>query len=122
MAAGTRVQAAHLRSGVELLVPIGDATPGEVVGRELYLNFVSRQNTDVVPPHLPRDMPENLVTIVQFNLEHGVWQRFFYYAFQHDCIIFGQNSPPMRDRPTMLTEPLHHSDPSHEKVTSQRKI
>ncbi len=48
--------------------------------------------------------------VVQFNLEHGVGQRLFHCAFQHDCIIFGQNAPPTRDRPTMLTLPLHHSD------------
>ena len=38
--------------GGDLLVPIGDASTFQVVRRELDLNLVARQDTDVVHAHL----------------------------------------------------------------------
>src|SRR5678816_2512378 len=49
-----------------LLRPVGDATPGEVVGRQLQLHLVAREDPDEVHPHLSRDVREHLVaTVVQ---------------------------------------------------------
>src|SRR5215813_663034 len=39
-----------------LLVSVGDPTSGEVVGSELHLHAIARQDPDVVHPHLPRDV------------------------------------------------------------------
>jgi len=37
----------------ELLVPVSNAPTREIVGRKLYSNAITRQNADVVHPHLP---------------------------------------------------------------------
>ena len=59
-------------TGNELLVAIRDATPSEVVGGELYLHFVTGENSDVVHPHFPGDVRQDLVAIFEFNPEHCV--------------------------------------------------
>ena len=59
-----------------LLVPINDAAPGQVVGRELHYNAVLGQDADVVLPHLAADVGENLVTVLQLNAEHRIGQGF----------------------------------------------
>ena len=56
----------------ELLVAIRDATSGEVVGGELYLHFVARQDADVVHSHLPGDVRQDLVAIFELHPEHCV--------------------------------------------------
>src|SRR5882724_2419172 len=53
----------HARS--LLLVAIGDATATEVVGGELHLHAVARQDPDVVHPHLPGDVCEHLVAVLE---------------------------------------------------------
>src|SRR3954452_4849673 len=58
-----------------LLVPIGDTTTREVVRRELDLDLVAGSDTDVVHPHLPGDVSEHLVPVLQLDTEHGVRQR-----------------------------------------------
>lgn len=55
-----------------LLVPVDDASPGEVVRRELYDYSIVGQDPDVVHPHLARNVREHLVTIVEFHPEHRV--------------------------------------------------
>ena len=50
----------------------GDPAPGEIVGREFDRHPVTGKNLDIVHPHLSRDVGENLVPVVQFNLKHGV--------------------------------------------------
>ena len=70
-----------------LLVAIRDATTGEVIGGDLNLNFVARQNADAVHPHLPRAVREDLVTVLEFDAEHGVWQRFSDRSLQHNCVF-----------------------------------
>ncbi len=79
----------ELRKRLELLVAIGDTTPGEVVRRQLHLDAIAGQNTDVVHPHLSRYMGEHLVTIVQLDPEHRIWKGFRDLSFQNDRIFFG---------------------------------
>jgi hypothetical protein len=57
-----------------LLVPVHDPPATEVVGAELYDYPVVRQDADVVHPHLPADVSENLVPVVQLHPEEGVRQ------------------------------------------------
>src|SRR5580658_4841916 len=59
---------------VRLLVPVHDPPATEVVGTELYDDPVVRQDADVVHPHLPADVSENLVPVVQLHPEEGVRQ------------------------------------------------
>src|SRR5881392_2793426 len=55
-----------------LLVAVGDAAPGQVVGADLDLNLVTGQDPDAVHAHLPRVVSQDLVAIGQLDLEHGV--------------------------------------------------
>src|SRR5438132_415564 len=74
---------------LELLVPIGDATAGQVVRRQLHLDPIPRQDPDVVHPHLPGDVREDLVPVVELHAEHGVGERFRDLPFQHDRVFLG---------------------------------
>src|SRR3954447_955270 len=58
-----------------LLVPVDDATAGQVVGRELHDDAVLRQDADVVLAHLAADVGENAVPVGELDAEHGVRQR-----------------------------------------------
>ena len=58
--------------GVPLLVAVRNATPGEVVRSELYLNLVAWQNADVVHAHLSGDMRQYFVAILELDTEHSV--------------------------------------------------
>jgi len=75
------------RNGL-LLVAVGDATSFEVVGGQLNLDAVARQDPDVVHAHLSGDMRQNFVAIFQFDSEHGVWEGLNYGALQYDCVLF----------------------------------
>jgi hypothetical protein len=72
---------------VSLLVSIGDPTSGEVVRGEFNLNLVSRENTDVVHPHLSGDVGQNLVAIFELDPKHGVWEGLGDCAFKHNRIV-----------------------------------
>ena len=74
--------------GVPLLVAVRNATPGEVVRGELYLNLVAGQNTDVVHSHLSGDMRQYLVAILELNTKHGVRKRLDNGALKHDGVFF----------------------------------
>src|SRR5512132_4007692 len=72
-----------------LLVAVGDATPAEVVGGELDLHAVAGENPDVVHPHLPGDVCEHLVPVLELDAEHGVRQRLDYRSLHQDRVVFG---------------------------------
>src|SRR5262245_17168405 len=77
------------RTTAALLVPVGDAASGEVVGSELDLHAVARQDSDVVHPHLPGDVREHLVPVLELDTEHGVRQRLDDRAFDQDRVVLG---------------------------------
>src|SRR3954465_6896212 len=58
-----------------LLVPVDDATAGQVVGRELHDHAVLGQDADVVLAHLAADVGEHPVPVLQLDPEHRVGQR-----------------------------------------------
>src|SRR5680860_2563 len=72
-----------------LLVPVGDATPAEVVGSELDLHLVAGEDPDVVHPHLPGDVGEHLVPVLELDTEHGVRKRFDHRSFHQDRVVLG---------------------------------
>lgn len=55
-----------------LLVPVDDASTGEIVGRQFHHDTVIGQDADVVHAHLAGNMGEHFVPIVEFHPEHGV--------------------------------------------------
>src|SRR5690242_1003102 len=79
-----------------LLVAVGDATPAEVVRRELDLHAVAGEDADVVHAHLPGDVREHLVPVLELHAEHGVGQGFDDRPLDEDRVVFGlrQRAPP----------------------------
>src|SRR5271170_72700 len=73
---------------VRLLVPVHDPPATEVVGTELYDYPVVGQDADVVHPHLPADVSENLVPVVQLHPEEGIRQRFDYRTLDLNGAVF----------------------------------
>src|SRR5256885_16934775 len=71
-------------------VPVDDPPSGEIVGRKLNQDPVPGEDPDVVHPHLPRDMRQDPVSVVQFHPEHGVGQRFYNRSLHLDGIFFRQ--------------------------------
>src|SRR5581483_2393315 len=71
------------------LVAVGDATAGQVVGRELDLDPVAGEDADVVHAHLPGDVCEHLVPVVELDPEHRVGKRLENRPFEDDRVFFG---------------------------------
>src|SRR5690606_8924187 len=53
---------------------VGYTTLGQVIRRQLYFDFVTRQDTNVVLAHFSRDMRRYNMAVFQANTEGGVWQ------------------------------------------------
>jgi hypothetical protein len=58
-----------------LLEPVSDAAPLQVVGADLHLDPVAREDADTVHPHLAGIMSQYLVTVVGLYPERGVLER-----------------------------------------------
>src|SRR5215813_3563251 len=71
-----------------LLVPVDDSTAAQVVRAELDNHAVVREDPDVVHPHLPADVGEYLVPVVQLHPEEGVRQRLDHRALDLDGAVF----------------------------------
>src|SRR6266516_4620772 len=77
-----------------LAVPVCDPTAVEVVGAELDLDLVAREDPDVVLPHLPGDGREHgVATPVELHPEHRAWERFDDLAFNLDLLFLGRQIP-----------------------------
>src|SRR6266550_325597 len=75
-------------------VPVGDSTAVEVVGAELDLDLVAREDPDVVLPHLPGDGCEHgVATPVELHPEHRARERFDDLAFYLDLLFLGRQIP-----------------------------
>jgi len=81
-----------------LLVAIRDTTAGEVVRGELNLDLVAREDSDVVHPHLPGDVRQHLVAVLELHAEHGVRQGLDDRAFEHDGVVFRLGQGNLLDR------------------------
>ena len=77
-------------------VSIRDTASGEVVRGEFDLHLVAGKNADVVHPHLPRDVSQHVVAVLEFDTEHCIRKRLDDRAFEHDGIVFwfGQGDSP----------------------------
>src|SRR5262245_5472180 len=71
------------------LVPVGDATAPEVVRGELDLHPVAGEDPDVVHPHLPGDVCEHLVPVLELDTEHRVGQRLDHRSLHEDRVVLG---------------------------------
>src|SRR5215211_345932 len=70
---------------------IDDARAVEVVGRDLDTHPVPRQDPDAESAHLPGDVPEHLVAVVELHPEHRVRKRLDDLAFEFDFLFLGQD-------------------------------
>src|SRR5262249_15700224 len=73
--------------GLRLLEPVCDAAARQVVGRQLDLDPVARQDPDEVHAHLARDVGQHAVPIVQLDAEHGVRERLDNLALHLDRVV-----------------------------------
>lgn len=69
-----------------------DSALGQIIRRQLYRNLVTRENTDVVFTHTPRNMSRNNVAIFQLDAEHGIRQGVHNGALHFDVIFFRHKS------------------------------
>ena len=58
-----------------LPIPVDDPASRQVVGRQLHQDAIPGKDPDVVHPHLPRDVGQDPVPVVQLDPEHGVGKR-----------------------------------------------
>jgi hypothetical protein len=59
-----------------IFVPVNDSPAIQVVGTQLHGHAVTRQDANEVLPHPSGNMGQHLVIVLEFDLEHGVGQRF----------------------------------------------
>src|SRR6059036_4012193 len=71
-----------------LLESVRDPAPREVVRRQLDLHAVAGQDTDEVHPHLPADVREHLVPVLELDPEHRVEQKLDYHPLDLDRVFF----------------------------------
>src|SRR4029078_1486569 len=75
-------------------VPVGDSTAVEVVGAELDLDLVAREDPDVVLPHRPGDGREHgMDTPVELHPAHRARERLEDLAFNLDLLFLGRQIP-----------------------------
>src|SRR5437868_10357840 len=67
--------------------PVRNSAAREVVRRELHLDLVAREDSDVVLPHLPRDRRENVVPAVHRYPEHRARQGLGDLTFDLDLVL-----------------------------------
>src|SRR5207342_3033082 len=73
----------------ESLHAISDATLGEVVGGHFDLDLIAREDADVVLPHAPGDVGNDLVAVLELHPEHGVREGFGDRTLELDDVVFG---------------------------------
>ena len=78
-----------------LLESVGDPPAGQVVGRELYKDAVSRKKFDELDADIPAQVGENFVTVGELDLEHVVRERLSHFAF-HFYRFFLGHTPSFR--------------------------
>src|SRR5437016_7216409 len=72
---------------------VGDSTAAEVVRRQLHLHLVARKDADVVLSHLPRDLRQHLVAVVQLDAEHRARKGLGALAFDLDLVFLLRHLP-----------------------------
>lgn len=89
-----------------LLVPIGNPSLGDVVGRYLYLHLVARKDPDVVHPYLARYMRKNLKAVFKLHLELRIGKCIHDNTFNLDRFFFRQKYTPLNS--IVVHEPSGH--------------
>src|SRR5512133_1377713 len=77
-----------------LLESVDDAAAGEIVGGYLYEHPVTGKDSDEVLAHLPADVRQHLVLVLQFDPEHRVGQGLDHCGFELNGFFFAQARSP----------------------------
>src|SRR3990170_2138905 len=75
---------------VGLLVAVDHSAPAEVVGAQFDQYLVAGKDSDVMHPHLSRDVSEYLVTVVELDAKHRVGQRLGDGALDLNALFLGR--------------------------------
>src|SRR3981081_3538822 len=70
-----------------LLISIYDAAARQIVRRKLHGDFVACKDTNKIFAHLPGNMREHAMFVLQFDTEHGIGQRLNYRRHHFDGIF-----------------------------------
>src|SRR5437867_10067557 len=87
------------------LVAVHDPAARQVVRRQLHQHPVSREDPDVMHPHLPRDVSQNVVPVFELHPEHGVGERLGDRSLDLDGVLLRQALPGV---PRRRTAPSAH--------------
>src|SRR6478735_9125606 len=87
-------------------IPIHDAAAVQVVGRKLDCDLVAGQYPDKVLAHLSRDVRQHLVLVFQFNLEHGIGQRFYDRRHHFNRVLFAHRLLKIASSYSLLAKSL----------------
>src|SRR6266498_157364 len=87
------------------LVAVHDPAARQVVRRQLHQHPVPREDPDVVHPHLPRDVSQNVVPVFELHPEHGVGERLGDRSLDLDGVLLRQALPSV---PRRRTGPIAH--------------
>src|SRR6266545_2308545 len=82
------------------LVAVHDPAARQVVRRQLHQDPVPREDPDVVHPHLPRDVSQNVVPVFELHPEHGVGERLGDRSLDLDGVLLRQALPSVPRRRT----------------------
>ena len=65
---------------IQSLLSKGNSAFGQIVRREFHFHLVSGQDTNVILPHLARDVRHDDVSIFEFDSKHRDWAGYHYRA------------------------------------------
>ena len=71
-------------------MPVDDPRAVEIVWRDLDANPIPRQDPDPEAAHLPGDVPEDHVVVVELHPEHCVRESLDDLALELDLFFLGQ--------------------------------
>src|ERR1700687_4510310 len=81
-------RASSIPANESALVPEGDASSGQVVGRDLESYAIAGKNSNAESPHLPRDRGVHVVAVVHLHTERRIGEYFRDGSFQLGCFFF----------------------------------
>ena len=70
------------------LKAVGNPPTRKIVGGQLYRHLVTRENLDEILAHLPGDMREHLVSVIEFDSKHGVGQWLNHRSLHLNHVFF----------------------------------
>src|ERR1700720_3066022 len=79
----------HDPSSCNLLVAVDDAAARQIVRRKLHGYFVSRQNPNKILAHLPGNVRQHLMLVLQLHAKHSVGQRLDHRGHHFDGVLLG---------------------------------